>query len=62
MSSDATDPDQQWYFDTRTRTAVQGKQKGFQDRMGPYPSKQAAEQALETAKARNDAADRKSVV
>ena len=53
MSSD----DEQWYFDTSTREAVQGKQRGFQHRMGPYPSKEAAERALETARARNEAAD-----
>lgn len=52
-----SDDDQQWYFDTETRTAVQGKQRGFQNRMGPYPTREAAERALETARARNDAAD-----
>ncbi|GAB2915184.1 hypothetical protein GCM10027047_11350 [Rhodococcus aerolatus] len=49
--------DEQWYFDTATHQAVQGKQKGFQNRMGPYPTREAAERALETARARNEAAD-----
>lgn len=53
----STDSDEQWYYDTKTRTAVQGKQKGFQNRMGPYPTREAAEHALETAQARNEAAD-----
>lgn len=49
--------DDQWYYDTASGSVSQGKQKGFQNRMGPYPTRDAAEHAIETARARNAAAD-----
>ena len=49
--------DKDWFFCLSDHTVRQGKQARGVDRMGPYPSKQAAEQALEIARARNKAAD-----
>lgn len=42
-----------WYYDTETGQATQGKTDGWESRMGPYGSKAEAEAALERAKARN---------
>ncbi|MDN5720354.1 SPOR domain-containing protein [Corynebacterium sp.] len=49
--------DNEWYFDTSSGEVTQGKTSGWGNRMGPYTSKQEAEQALETARARTKAAD-----
>ncbi|MGP9725221.1 SPOR domain-containing protein [Corynebacterium sp. AOP40-9SA-29] len=49
--------DNEWYFDTSSGEVTQGKTSGWDNRMGPYSSKQEAEQALETARARTKAAD-----
>ena len=56
MSSDVN-ADDQWYYDTASHSVSQGKQRSFSTRMGPYPTREAAENAIETAKARNEAAD-----
>ena len=40
-----------------TKQVVQGKETNALDRMGPYPDKATAEQALKIAAARNKAAD-----
>ncbi|WP_165841725.1 hypothetical protein [Corynebacterium heidelbergense] len=47
-----------WYYDTETRQVSQGVSGGFETRMGPYDSKEEAENALEIAKQRNEAADK----
>lgn len=47
------DNDNEWYYNTKTGEVIQGKQEGYIDRMGPYPSREAAAHALETAKERN---------
>lgn len=47
----------EWYYDTRTGEAVEGKQPGYLDRMGPYPTREAALEALQTAANRNDSWD-----
>lgn len=52
MSDDA-----QWYYDTKTGEVSQGKQEGFENRMGPYPTREAAADAIATAKERNKAWD-----
>ncbi|AKK11541.1 hypothetical protein [Corynebacterium uterequi] len=49
--------DTSWYFDPTTRSVSQGKQKGWDRRMGPYASREEAENALNLAAQRNDAAD-----
>ncbi|WP_333619619.1 SPOR domain-containing protein [Dietzia sp.] len=48
---------EQWYYDSATGEVSQGKQEGFLDRMGPYPTREAAEDAIATAKERNKAWD-----
>lgn len=47
----------QWYFDPSTGTVSQGKQSGWENRMGPYDSEAEARAALEIAAARNQSAD-----
>lgn len=48
----------QWWFDLNTKTAVQDRRAGrAADRLGPYPSKEAAEQALAKVEERNAAYD-----
>ena len=47
-----------WWFDLNSKQAVQDDKVGkAADRLGPYPSREAAEAALETVQQRNDAAD-----
>ncbi len=52
-----TEDDNSWYYDIAAKQVVQGKQTNALDRMGPYPDKATAEQALKIAAARNKAAD-----
>lgn len=48
----------QWWFDLNTKSAVQDRKAGrAADRLGPYPSKEAAEQALTKVEERNAAYD-----
>lgn len=50
--------DQDWWFDLKTKTAVQDSRAGrAADRLGPYPSREAAEQALAKVEERNAAYD-----
>lgn len=50
--------DDQWWYDLKTRTAVQDNKAGkISDRLGPYPTREAAERALETVRERNEAYD-----
>lgn len=51
------DADNKWYFDLGTGEVSRGKKDSWTGRMGPYASKEEAAQALEIAKARNEAAD-----
>lgn len=46
-----------WWFDTATGEVSQGKVSGWETRMGPYPSREDAEQALQRARQRTEAAD-----
>ncbi|MEY8566638.1 SPOR domain-containing protein [Corynebacterium sp.] len=49
--------EQQWYFDTASGEVTQGKSSGWDSRMGPYDSREAAEHALQIARERTKAAD-----
>lgn len=49
--------DSKWYFDPSTGEVSQGKQAGWENRMGPYDSAAEARDALTIAAARNQAAD-----
>ncbi|MDO3645911.1 hypothetical protein [Nocardia mangyaensis] len=51
------DDNEQWYYCLKHHTAEPGKTCWYGDRMGPYPDKATAEQALEIVRARNKAAD-----
>lgn len=53
MSAD----ENQWYYCPSDHSVRRGKEAPALDRMGPYPDRASAEHALETAKARNEAAD-----
>ncbi len=51
--------DGDWWFDLKTKQVVQDDKAGkAADRLGPYPSREAAEHALETVQQRNESADR----
>ena len=52
-----SDEDEQFWFNTQTKTVEKGRQSHYRDLMGPYPTQQAAEQALTTAASRNDSWD-----
>lgn len=48
-----------WWFDLSTKQVVQDDKAGkAADRLGPYPSREAAEHALETVQQRNETADK----
>ena len=52
-----SDADQKWFFDPATKEVSQGKTSGWENRMGPYGTREEAENAIEIAQSRNDAAD-----
>ena len=52
-----SDDDKQWYFSLSDGSVSQGKAANVFDRMGPYPDRESAERALQTAAERNKAAD-----
>lgn len=52
-----SDDDKQWYFSLSDGSVSQGKSANVFDRMGPYPDRESAERALQTAAERNKAAD-----
>jgi hypothetical protein len=56
-SGDDQASEDQYYFDTRTGEVTRGPQKAWSSRMGPYPTREAAAQALERARARSEAWD-----
>ncbi|MFT0847995.1 hypothetical protein VR010_09585 [Actinomycetaceae bacterium L2_0104] len=47
----------EYYLNTRTGKVERGKRSGWQDRMGPYPTREAAEHAYEIAEVRNQSSD-----
>lgn len=49
--------DQQFWFNTYTKTVEQGAQSDYRQLIGPYASRAEAERALETAEQRNEAWD-----
>jgi hypothetical protein len=50
--------DGDWWFDLKSKSAVQDTKAGkAADRLGPYPSREAAEQALSKVEERNAAYD-----
>lgn len=48
---------QEFYYDTATGEVSEGRRKDWTSRLGPYPSREAAEKALATAQARTEAWD-----
>ena len=46
-----------FYFNPSTREVTQGKEGAWDDRMGPYDTREEAERALETAAERNQRAE-----
>lgn len=49
--------DEKFYFNPSTREITQGKVSGWDDRMGPYDTREEAQRALETAAQRTKEAD-----
>lgn len=48
---------EQFYFNTETRQVEVGKPSSWTNRMGPYPTREAAERALQTAQTRTQSWD-----
>ncbi|MDY3126764.1 MAG: hypothetical protein SOW59_01345 [Corynebacterium sp.] len=51
------DSDSQWFYNPTTGGVSQGKESGWDERMGPYATEEEARNALAKAKERNQAAD-----
>ena len=49
--------DEKFYFNPSTGDVTQGKVASWDNRMGPYDTREEAERALETAAQRNQVAD-----
>lgn len=47
----------EFYYNTETGQVEQGKQSTWSHLMGPYPTREAAQHALEQARARTEAWD-----
>ena len=47
----------EYYYDTRTGEVGRGPSGSWSHRMGPYPTREEAEKALETARQRSEAWD-----
>ncbi len=47
----------QYYYDTGTGEVQRGRGSSWSHRMGPYPTREAAQKALETARQRSEAWD-----
>lgn len=45
----------EYYFNTRTHEVEEGRVSDWSQVMGPYPTREAALRALETARGRNEA-------
>jgi len=52
-----SDTNDDFWFNVRTRTVEQGRQSSWEHRLGPYPTREAAERALEDAHQRTEAWD-----
>lgn len=46
-----------WYYDPTTGEVAEGKTGSWANRMGPYGTREEAQNALKIAEARNEAAD-----
>ncbi|WP_019136890.1 hypothetical protein [Cellulomonas massiliensis] len=44
----------EFWFNTETHEVEEGRRSDWTSVMGPYPSREAAEKALQTAKSRNE--------
>lgn len=53
----ATTADEKWYYDPSTKEVSKGKVSGWENRMGPYDTREEAVHAIEIARARTKAAD-----
>ena len=49
--------DLKYYYNLETRQVEQGKVSSYDNRIGPYDTREEAEHALEIAKERNQVAD-----
>jgi len=50
--------DGEWWYDLKTKSVVQDSRAGkVADRLGPYPSREEAERALDKVAERNEAFD-----
>ncbi|WP_156382739.1 SPOR domain-containing protein [Sanguibacter sp. Leaf3] len=47
----------EFYFNTKTREVEEGKPSSWTNRMGPYPTRDTAQKALQQADARTEAWD-----
>ncbi len=47
----------EFYYNTETGQVEQGKQSSWSHLMGPYPTREAAQHALDLARARSEAWD-----
>lgn len=54
---DDTAPGGDFWFNPGTGEVEQGRVSPWTDRMGPYPSREAAQQALEKARSRSESWD-----
>ena len=52
-----TDHRDEFWFNPHTGEVEQGRQSPWTDRMGPYPTREAAQQALTQAASRSEAWD-----
>ncbi len=49
------DPDQVWWYDLKTKSAIQASKAGkAADRLGPYATREEAEHAMERVAERNE--------
>jgi len=44
----------EYFFNTRTKQVEEGRNSDWHDLMGPYPSREAASKALDTARERTE--------
>ncbi|MDQ3403604.1 MAG: hypothetical protein M3548_09445 [Actinomycetota bacterium] len=56
--SDDNNPDPGWWFNTKSGQVEHGHLARSIDRLGPYPDRATAEQALQIARQRTEAADK----
>lgn len=57
MSTKDPNPEQGWWYNTRTGEVEHGEVSRAADRMGPYPDEATARRALEIARERTRDAD-----